>query len=88
MVITDTMILFDLIKDNLPNGFYKDVNGNYCCVIGKYLISICRGVNNVEIDLFSCHFGCFDNLLDWYIIKKVEDVEKYITQFIDYIKER
>ena len=88
MVITDTMILFDLIKDNLPNGFYEDVNGNYCCVIGKYLISICRGVNNVEIELFSCLYGCFDNLLDWYFINKVEDVEKYITQFIDYIKER
>lgn len=88
MVITDTMILFDLIKDNLPNGFYEDVNGNYCCVIGKYLISICREVNNVEIGLSSCLFGCFDNLLDWYIINKVEDVDIYITQFIDYIKER
>lgn len=88
MVITDTMILFDLIKDNLPNGFYEDVNGNYCCVIGKYLISICREVNNVEIGLYSCLFGCFDNLLDWYIINKVEDVDIYITQFIDYIKER
>lgn len=93
MKLSETMALFNKIRNNLPNGFYQDIHGNYCLTIDKYMIIIYIDYVNysqpaVEIDLSSCRFGCFDNLLDWYIINKVEDVEKYIVQFIDYIKER
>nr|DAG70858.1 MAG TPA: hypothetical protein [Caudoviricetes sp.] len=93
MKLSETIALFNKIRNNLPNGFYEDTNGNCCCSVGKYMIVIRVETEEyseptIEIELLSCLYGCFDNVVDWNPINKVEDVEKYITQFIDYIKER
>lgn len=85
--------LMEEIKNNLPNGFYQDVHGNYCFTIDKYMIIIYMDSVNyiqpaVEIDLLSCVYGYFDNVVDWYIIKEAGETIKYIEHLIEQIKQK
>ena len=84
--------LIEEIKSNLPNGFYQDIHGNYCFTIDKYMIIIYMDSVNysqpaVEIDLLSCVYGYFDNVIDWYIIKDARETIKYIECFIKQINQ-
>lgn len=82
--------LMEEIRKNLPKGFYQDVDGNYCLIIGKYMIIVYIDNINysypvVEIDLLSCVYGYFDNVVDWYTVEDAKDITKYIECFIEQI---
>ena len=76
--------LFEAMKSEYLPGFYLALNGNICCTIGVYLITIF--VNDVtgklEITIDSCPFGCFENNEEWVIVNTTEEAQKTIQNFI------
>ncbi len=49
-------------------GWYMDVTGRYCCVVGEYLISIfvnnCDGAMEIAVDAMG-EDGLFDQNMEW-----------------------
>lgn len=81
--------LFEAIKNQKMRGFYLALNGNICCNIGIYLISIfINDISDcVEISIDSCYRGAFDNCINWVTVYSLEDAESTIQDFIIYCYE-
>ena len=76
--------LFEVVKSEYLPGFYLALNGNICCTIGVYLISIF--VNDVtgelEITIDSCPFGYFENNEEWVTVNTIEEAKRTIQDFV------
>lgn len=76
--------LFEAMKSEYLPGFYLSLNGNICCTIGVYLISIF--VNDItgelEITIDSCPFGYFEDNIEWVTVDTIKEAKQTIQDFV------
>ena len=66
-IYTDVRVIDFARKHPFP-GWYIDIDGYYCCIIGRYLISIfvndCDNTMDIAVDAVS-GTGKFDQNIEW-----------------------
>lgn len=76
--------LFEAMKSEYLPGFYLALNGNICCTIGVYLITISVNslTDELEISIDSCPYGYYDNCENWETVSTIEGAKETIRDFI------
>ena len=76
--------LFEAMKSEYLPGFCLALNGNICCTIGIYLITIF--VNDItgelEITIDSCPFSYFEDNIEWITVNTIEEAKQTIQDFV------
>ena len=82
--------LFEAIKSECLPGFYLSLNGNICCTIGVYLISIFVNdiTDELKITIDSCPFGYFGDNEEWVTVDTIEEAKRTIQDFVVWCYEK